>query len=179
MLHADCTTRLSEHALPIVDRMSMAHSLEVRCPFLDRRVAEYAMRIPAAWKLRHGRIKYMARALSSRYLPKALVERKKQGFGFPLALWFRSGLRPLIEETVETSHLARDGIFRRAEMERLIREHVAGNIDHNYRLWLLFSLELFYRFWIECDDIDALDEWVGEERRNSGKFKSDRMLVKV
>jgi asparagine synthase (glutamine-hydrolysing) len=171
MLHADCMTRLSEHSLPIVDRMSMAHSLEVRCPFLDRRVADYAMRIPAAWKLRRGRIKYVPRTLARRYLPKALVDRKKQGFGFPLALWFRDGLRPLIENTVETSHLARDGVFRREEMERLVREHVAGNIDHNYRLWLLFTMELFYRYWIESHGLDELNEWVEESRRPSGGFQ--------
>ncbi|MEJ2080291.1 MAG: asparagine synthase (glutamine-hydrolyzing) [Acidobacteriota bacterium] len=164
MLHTDCMTRLSEHSLPIVDRMSMAHSLEVRSPFLDRRVAEYAMRIPAAWKLRRGRIKYMARALSRRYLPRELVERKKQGFGFPLAIWFREGLRPLIEESVSTSHLARDGILRRGEMERLVREHVSGSIDHNYRLWLLFTLELFYRYWIESTSLMALEEWVERAR---------------
>ena len=174
MLHADCMTRLSEHALPIVDRMSMAHSLEVRCPFLDRRVAEYVMRIPADWKLRHGRIKYMARALSRRYLPKALIDRKKQGFGFPLAVWFRNGLRPLIEATVGTSHLARDGIFQQQEMERLVREHVAGNVDHNYRLWLLFALELFYRYWIERDSLDTLNEWVEQKRRGRQKDNSDR-----
>ena len=164
MLHADCMTRLSEHSLPIVDKMSMAHSLEVRCPFLDRRFAEYVMRIPTAWKLRGGRIKYMARALSKRYLPKALVDRKKQGFGFPLALWFRTGLRSLIEEMAENSHLARDGIFRREEMQRLVREHVDGNIDHNYRLWLLFAMELFYRHWIESETVDELNEWVSEHR---------------
>jgi asparagine synthase (glutamine-hydrolysing) len=175
MLHADCMTRLSEHALPIVDRMSMAHSLEVRCPFLDRRIAEYVMRIPADWKLRHGRIKYMARALSRRYLPKALVERKKQGFGFPLAVWFRDGLRPLIEGTVGASHLARDGIFRRQEMERLVREHVRGNVDHNYRLWLLFSLELFYRYWIERDSLDDLNEWVEQKRQNRQKDSPARV----
>jgi hypothetical protein len=59
-------------------------------------------------------------------------------------------------------------------MERLVREHVAGNVDHNYRLWLLFALELFYRYWIERDSLDTLNEWVEQKRRGRQKDNSDR-----
>jgi asparagine synthase (glutamine-hydrolysing) len=164
MLHADCMTRLADHQLPIADRMSMAHSLELRNPFLDRRVAEYAMRIPAAWKMRRRRIKYMTRRLGERYLPQALLDRPKQGFGFPLALWLRGPLRPLIERVAEESRLAEAGIFRRDEMRRLVAEHVAGAMDHNYRLWMLFNLELFWRHWIERTPVGELEDWVERAR---------------
>jgi asparagine synthase (glutamine-hydrolysing) len=164
MLHADCMTRLADHQLPIVDRMSMAHSLEVRSPFLDRRVAEFAMRIPARWKLKRRRIKYMTRKLGERYLSRELLYRKKQGFGFPLALWLRGPLRSLIERTVAESRLVEAGVFEHEPMRRLVEEHVSGAIDHNYRLWMLFNLELFHRHYIDREPIDALEGWVEHAR---------------
>jgi asparagine synthase (glutamine-hydrolysing) len=151
MLHADCMTRLADHLLPIVDRMSMAHSLEARAPFLDRRVVEFAMRIPAEWKLKRRRLKYVARQLGERHLPYELVHRKKQGFGFPLALWFRGRLRPLIQRVVSDS--------------RLVDEHDDGAIDHNSRLWLLFRVELWYRHYIDREPVEALERWVDEALR--------------
>ncbi|HEX6052247.1 MAG TPA: asparagine synthase (glutamine-hydrolyzing) [Gemmatimonadaceae bacterium] len=162
MLHADCSTRLAEHQLPIVDRMAMAHSLEARNPFLDRRVAEFAMRLPAEWKMKSRRIKYVTRKLGERYLPHDLLYRKKQGFGFPLGLWFRSELRHLIEQVAETSRLAEHGIFRREEMRRLVGEHVTGRVDHSYRLWLLFTLEVWYRHYIQGEPVDMLEALIDE-----------------
>ena len=164
MLHADCMTRLADHLLPIVDRMSMAHSLEARAPFLDRRIAEFAMRIPADWKLKSRRLKYVTRKLGEKFLSRDLLYRKKQGFGFPLALWFRGELRSLIERTVTDSRMVEAGIFQREEMARLVQEHVSGQIDHNYRLWLLFNLELWYRHFIIGEPVGVLEEWVEQAR---------------
>ena len=165
MLHADCMTRLADHQLPIVDRMSMAHSLEVRNPFLDRRIARFAMRIPASWKMRSRQIKYVTRKLGERYLPRDLLMRKKQGFGFPLALWLRGELRPLMENVVEDSRLVEAGLFRRDGMRRLLDEHLNGGIDHNFRLWMLFNVELWYRHFIEGTDTAALGEWIDQGLR--------------
>lgn len=162
MLYADCSTRLAEHQLPIVDRMAMAHSLEARNPFLDRRVAEFAMRLPAEWKLKSRRIKYVTRKLGERYLPHDLLHRKKQGFGFPLGLWFRSELRHLIGQIAETSRLVEHGVFRREEMRRLVGEHVAGRVDHSYRLWLLFTLEIWYRHYIQGESVELLEAFIDE-----------------
>lgn len=164
MLHADFMTRLADHQLPIVDRMSMAHSLEVRNPFLDHRVAEYAMRIPDGWKMKGRRIKYITRKLGERYLPRDLLYRKKQGFGFPLALWLRGELRSLMLHTVEESRLAAEGIFRREEMRRLLEEHLSGRVDHNFRLWMIFNLELWLRHYMEREPVTLLQEWVDRAR---------------
>jgi asparagine synthase (glutamine-hydrolysing) len=160
MLHADCMTRLADHQLPIVDKMSMVHSLEARSPFLDRRIVEYAMRLPAEWKMRSRRIKYLTRKLGERYLSRELLYRKKQGFGFPLGLWFRGALRPLVERVVENNRLADLGVFRREELRRLVAEHVGGRVDHSYRLWLLFNIELWHRHYIDGEPLSALDAWI-------------------
>jgi asparagine synthase (glutamine-hydrolysing) len=160
MLHADCMTRLSDNQLPITDRMSMAHSLELRSPFLDRRIAEFAMAIPAPLKLKHRRLKYMTRKLGERYLPQSLLDRPKKGFGFPLALWLRGPLRPLMQSTIDESRLVEAGLFRREELQRLYDEHAAGRVDHNYRLWMIFNLEVFWRHFLESEPVERLEEWV-------------------
>jgi asparagine synthase (glutamine-hydrolysing) len=160
MLHADCMTRLADHQLPITDKMAMAHSLELRSPFLDRRVAEFAMRIPTQLKMKKRRIKYVTRRLAERYLPHELVYRRKQGFGFPLALWLRGSLRPLLRRAIEESRLAEAGVFRADEMMRLAEEHWSGENDHNYRLWMLFNLEMFWRHFIDGVGVDKLEEWI-------------------
>jgi len=160
MLHADCMTRLSDHQLPITDKMAMAHSLELRSPFLDRRVAEFAMRIPTQLKMKKGRVKYVTRKLAERYLPHELVYRRKQGFGFPLALWLRGRLRPLLSRAIEESRLVEAGVFRADEMMRLAQEHWSGVNDHNYRLWMLFNLEMFWRHFIDGVSVDKLEEWI-------------------
>jgi asparagine synthase (glutamine-hydrolysing) len=160
MLHADCMTRLADGQLPITDKMAMAHGLELRSPFLDRRVAEFAMRIPAQLKLKNGRIKYVTRRLAERYLPYELVHRRKQGFGFPLALWLRGNLRPLLKRTIEQSRLAEAGVFRADEMMRLAQEHWSGANDHNYRLWMLFNVEIFWKHFIDGASVDDLEEWI-------------------
>jgi len=164
MLHTDFSTRLAEHQLPIVDRMSMAFSLEARNPFLDRRVAEFATRIPASWKMKNRRIKYVLRKMGERYLSRELLYRKKQGFGFPLAHWFRNELRPLMENVASTSRLVDIGLFRREEMQRIVAEHVEGKIDHNYRIWMFFNLDLWYRRFFEKQSVEELEAWVDEIR---------------
>ena len=133
----------------------MAHGLELRSPFLDRRIAEFAMRIPTHLKLKKRRLKYVTRRLAERYLPRELVYRRKQGFGFPLALWLRGRLRPLLKRCIDESRLAEAGVFRADEMLRLAQEHWSGTNDHNYRLWMLFNLEMF---------LEALRRW-SERRR--------------
>jgi asparagine synthase (glutamine-hydrolysing) len=162
MLHADCMTRLADHQLPIVDKMSMAHSLELRSPLLDRRVVEFAMRIPAHLKLKNRRIKYLTRTLAERYLPHELVNRPKQGFGFPLALWLRGRLRPLLDRVARESRLAEAGVFRGEEIQRLANEHCNGNIDHNYRLWMIFNVEMFWRHYVENTSVETLEGWIAE-----------------
>jgi asparagine synthase (glutamine-hydrolysing) len=160
MLHADCMTRLADDQLPITDKMAMAHSLELRSPFLDRRVAEFAMRIPTHLKMKGRRVKYVTRRLAERYLPRELVHRRKQGFGFPLALWLRGRLRPLLRRAIEESRLAEAGVFRSDEMLRLAQEHWSGTNDHNYRLWMLFNLEVFWRHYIDGVGVEELEEWI-------------------
>ncbi|MGH6919721.1 MAG: asparagine synthase (glutamine-hydrolyzing), partial [Geminicoccaceae bacterium] len=94
MLYTDLMTRMPDHLLVTVDRMSMAHSLETRSPLVDHKVVEYAASVPGDLKLKGGQLKYILKKVASRYLPQELIDRKKQGFGFPLARWMRTDLQP-------------------------------------------------------------------------------------
>ena len=172
MLHTDCMTRLAEHQLPIVDKMAMAHSLELRNPFLDRRVFEFAARIPTALKLKSRRLKYFTRKLGERYLPRELIYRPKQGFGFPLAQWLRGELRGLTYGFIADSRLADAGVFNRDAMRELADEHVAGTMDHNYRLWMLFNIEIFWRHFFDNEPVAALEDWISRLRQPRAELRS-------
>jgi len=144
MLYTDLMLRVPDHNLVMGDRMSMACSLEVRSPFVDPRVVEFAAALPARMKVRGRKLKYLLRRVARRYLPEEIVRRPKQGFGFPVGLWMRRDLSQLLCNRIRESRLVAAGVFRREPMERLLREHMAGQTDHSYRLWLLLNLEIWY-----------------------------------
>jgi asparagine synthase (glutamine-hydrolysing) len=173
MLHTDVKTRLADHLLMVVDRMTMAHSLEARSPFVDQRVAEFAASVPAGLKLHGRQLKYIQRRLAAEYLPAPLLRRSKQGFGFPLAYWFANELRETTAETLLNSNLVEAGYFRREAIGAMFDEHVGGRVDHNYRLWLLLNLELWHRLFIggepEGELTAKLRERIGQPSSASGE----------
>ena len=160
MLYADVKTRLPDHLLMIGDRMTMAHSLEGRSPYVDKEVAEFVALLPSRLKLNGRRLKYIQREVARDFLPETLVKRPKQGFSFPLAYWFRNELRALLSNTFRESMLVEAGYFRQEAMYSLLDEHVSGQIDHNYRLWLLLNLELWYRTFVENHSRDQVQEFL-------------------
>ena len=149
-LALDTATYLPGDLLLKVDRMSMAHALEVRSPLLDHHVHEYAASLPVDLKLRRGTTKWLLKRLATRRgLPEHLVHRRKQGFGIPIGEWFRGELRPWIEGVLRDPATQGRGYFDARETDRLLVEHVEGRTDHTYRLWNLAMLELWHREWID------------------------------
>jgi asparagine synthase (glutamine-hydrolysing) len=94
--------------------------------------------------------------VSSRYLPKELVYREKQGFGFPLALWMRSELSTFLRNLFRQSRFVEMGLFEPAYMDQILNEHLDGKIDHNFRLWILINLEIWYRLYFENETVDSM-----------------------
>jgi asparagine synthase (glutamine-hydrolysing) len=129
-----------------VDRASMAASLEVRAPLLDTAFASYAASLPLGFKLR-GRVgKYILKQVARRYLPSEIVDRPKKGFGMPVARWLRNELRPIAQEALlGPRSLTASGRLRKAAVERVLREHVEGAVDHRQRLWTLLVVEIWRR----------------------------------
>jgi asparagine synthase (glutamine-hydrolysing) len=145
MLQADVTTRLPEHSLMLIDRMTMMHGLEARSPFLDHALAEFVARVPTAIKLRRGRLKHLLRETAAPYLPDSILKRPKQGFMFPIGRWMKEPLAPVLEGFAARSRLVAEGIFNGDAIRRLLAEHLADRADHHVRLWMLLNAEIWYR----------------------------------
>lgn len=137
--YADLRFRLLEDMLVKVDRMSMAHSLEVRSPFLDHRLVELLARMPPRLKLRGWEKKAVLRDTVRRYLPPETLRKAKQGFCLPLREWLRTTLREIVGDYLETSGSLPPELFDRATVRRLLVEHQRGAADHSNAIWLLLS----------------------------------------
>jgi asparagine synthase (glutamine-hydrolysing) len=159
MLYTDLMTRMPDHLLSIVDRMSMAHSIESRPPLVDYRLVEYAASIPPHLKLKGRNLKYLLKKVAGRYLPDELINRQKQGFGFPLAIWMRTDLKDFLERLFAQSRFVEIGVFNRDYMLRLLDEHLSGRVDHNFRLWILLNLEFWYRLYFDQESLESLTEF--------------------
>ena len=128
-----------------VDRMSMANSLEVRCPLLDHKLAEFAATLPHHWKISGGGGKQiLIRSLRDR-LPEDLLRRPKQGFGVPLAAWFRGPLRSMVQDTLTSQRFVSRGIVSLPFVRALIDEHQRGRRDNYTWIWCLLMLELWFQ----------------------------------
>ncbi len=149
MLYADSSVRLPDHPVMILDRMTMAHSLEARAPFMDHEIAEFSAQLPARLKVRGTNLRCIQYILARRYLPKEVVERPKQGFSSALPYMLSDEYRSLYERFLRNSCLAEDGIFNQHSINQLLGEHQSGNSDHGNRLWLLVNSEAWYRMFIK------------------------------
>jgi len=145
MLYADSKIRLPDHPVMISDRMTMAHGLEARSPFMDHRLAEFAARLPSALKVRGRSLRYIQRKLAARYLPPEILSRSKQGFSSALPYILKDEYREFHARYLQDSELVRAGILARAPIQTLLQEHASGRIDHGNRLWLLINSEIWYR----------------------------------
>ena len=144
-LYFETTQNLPGDLLVKVDRMSMANSLEVRCPMLDHEFGELAASIPHAWKIREGQGKYiLIRALGER-LPAPLLDRAKMGFGVPLSLWFRGALRSFLWDHLTSASFAGRGMVSPGFLQQMLQEHDTGRRDNSHWLWSLLMLELWFR----------------------------------
>jgi len=141
----DIRTYLVDDILAKVDRASMAYSLEARVPLLDHRVVEFAARLPMSLKVRGRETKYLLRRALYRHVPKELLDRPKMGFGIPVNRWLRNELRPLLDEYLNGERVRREGFLRPEGVARVVREHLSGRRDHQYRLWAL----LVFAIWRE------------------------------
>jgi asparagine synthase (glutamine-hydrolysing) len=138
---------LPDDILYKTDRMSMAHSLEVRPPFLDHRIVEFAASLPESYKIRGLRQKYILKELMRGKLPQIVIDRKKTGFDIPTHDWFRGPLRRLLTDTLTSSAVEASGVFHAPVIEGLIRDHLSRRINAGYHLWGLMTLFLWMKRW--------------------------------
>jgi len=146
-LLADHFYYLPDDILNKVDRMSMAHSLEVRPPFLDHRIIEFAASLPEQLKIRGSRTKVLLRELMQDKLPASVLKREKSGFDVPAHDWFRGVLRPLLLDTVNEGAVRATSVIRWDSVQSLIDAHTKRRINVGYHLWGLLTLFLWMRRW--------------------------------
>jgi asparagine synthase (glutamine-hydrolysing) len=158
MLYADAQVRLADHPVMITDRMTMAHGLEARSPFMDHVLAQFAARLPCELKVRGKTLRYLQRRLAGRYLPASILDRPKQGFSSAMPYLLRNEYRRLYSSVLPRSELVADGVLRAEPMSQLVAAHLAGKADHGNRLWLLLNAELWYRMHIKGSSAAELRE---------------------
>ncbi len=144
-LYADLKLYLPGDLLTLTDRISMAHSLEVRVPFLDHELLEFAARIPPSYKLHGMERKYILKRAVADLLPKSFFSRRKMGFSPPLTVWFRNELRSFVEETLTESAIREAGIFRYATVRGLLDDHFARRANFDNQIWSLITFMLWQR----------------------------------
>lgn len=149
MMDVDTRLYLAEDILTKVDRASMAVSLEVRAPFLDPRVAEFAASLPCSYKLRGLKTKYILKKAVREMLPPFVTRRGKKGFGVPVAEWLKVKLRPLARDLLSPERVRRAGVFNPEYVARLQDEHERGVANHRKLLWTLLMFELWHESFVE------------------------------
>ena len=146
----ELANRLPELLLMRVDKLSMAHSIEARAPFLDPTLASYGLSLPRALKINGNKTKYVLKQALRGVLPDEVLDRPKQGFRVPLPEWLRGPLAGLGQEPDLRQPAARErGFFNHQYVNELWRRHLAGVQDHSFDLWCLVNLGAWYSHWIE------------------------------
>jgi asparagine synthase (glutamine-hydrolysing) len=143
LLDLNIRTYLLDDLLVKVDRMSMAHGLEVRSPFLDTELLTMAASLPPALKQRAMSLKRVVVAAMRGLVPDEVMDRPKRGFGVPLDRWFREDLGTLLSSTLGSPRAALRRHVRDAALDAILSEHASGVRDHGHALWTLLTLELF------------------------------------
>jgi len=149
ILAGDIKSYLVDDVMVKVDRMTMANSIEARAPLLDHELVEFAARLPLAMKYRGGVGKYLLRRVGQRLLPASTLAKRKQGFGIPLASWFRAELRELVSDLVGSQRFRERGVFDANSAQHYLRKHLAGTHDYSEPLWLLLMFELWARRFLD------------------------------
>jgi asparagine synthase (glutamine-hydrolysing) len=143
-LEFDAKTWLPEDLLMKVDKMSMAHSLEARVPYLDHDIVEEVFGFGSEFKLRGLREKHILKSALKGYLPDGIVNRKKHGFDVPIDFWLKNDLRNTVDERLSEDRIKKRGYFNHKYVKEIVDRHRAGDGSLCRRVWNLLCLEIWH-----------------------------------
>lgn len=158
MLNSDSCIRMPDHPVMVLDRMSMAHGLEARAPFLDHKLAEFCATIPGHMKVSGRKRRIIQMELAKKYLPPEHLSRKKQGFASPITYMLAKEFEKIYNTFLRHSRLVEENILNAEFVHQLVNEHLSGKYDHGQRLWLISSAELWYRMNIDGQGREGIGE---------------------
>lgn len=151
MLLGDARVYLPSHNLNYTDKISMGSSVEVRSPFLDNEILEFARQLPSRYKVQRGKLKHLLKLALEEDLPEEIIDRKKAGFGAPIRSWLTGPLDPLVKEVLSPERIAERGLFDPSAVEALKEDLREGREDTSYTVWALLILEL----WMDTFDVEV------------------------
>jgi len=157
MLYVDMKTFLPELNLTYSDKLSSAASVEVRVPLLDAEIIEFVSRVPPELKLRGLTTKYILKQAMRDTVPEWVVRRRKAGFGAPTRMWLRRDLREMVDDLLSEENIRRRGYLNPPEVRRLVEQDRAGTHDYSYRVWMLLTLELWQRAFLDSQPTPKAD----------------------
>jgi asparagine synthase (glutamine-hydrolysing) len=156
VFYCDVKTYLTDDILALTDRMSMHHSLEVRVPFLDHELFEFAATIPSAMKLKWFRKKHLLKRALNGLLPKPVLTHKKQGFVGPLPRWLRQDLKSYTLDILSPARLARHGLFDERTVARILTDHFEARETNDTLIWALIVFQTWYELYIERQVVEPV-----------------------
>ncbi len=160
---------LPDDILTKVDRMSMAHAVEARPPLLDHRIVEFMASLPASFKIRGSRLKFLLKELMKDKLPAQVLRRKKIGLDIPTHEWLRGPLRPLMLDALESGVFEHGDLFQKSAIDACVRDHLERRANLGYQLWGLMILFLWMRKWrIQTAPVSAPGRRAAESVLTSG-----------
>lgn len=155
---------LPEYQLTYMDRMSMAHGLEVRSPLCDFDLVNFVLSLPADYRLKGRHSKHILKSVARAWLPSEICERRKVGFDSPIGQWFKDELRPFLQTFLSREQIQRSGLLNGDKVQEVVQDHLTGRRDYSLQLWSLVALEAWYRMYIEDDVTTASDYGLKELR---------------
>lgn len=147
----DINHYLADDLMYKMDIASMRHSLEVRCPFLDYNLAEFAINLPLELKIKNGTQKYILKKALERYIPKDIIYRSKWGFSAPTEGWLKGSHSYLMEHYLNKKYIDSQGIFNSKEIEKIVLQFKSGNHFHSKRIWALLIFQLWFEQFMTTD----------------------------
>jgi asparagine synthase (glutamine-hydrolysing) len=147
-LFLDIETLLPDQVLAFVDRLSMAHSVEVRPPFLDHRLVQFVADLPGSVKIKAGRVKHILKEAVRDLLPRELLDRPKEGFIMPVNEWLIGNLKGYVQATLAPERLARHGLFQADAIRQMLEAHYSGAANRGNQIWNLLMLQLWWEEYV-------------------------------
>jgi len=144
LLYVDLKVYLPDDILVKVDRMSMAHSLEARVPFLDREVVEFMAGVPSRLKMKRLSTKYVLKKALNKLLPQEILKKKKGGFNVPIPRWIKNDLKDRVIDALSPSKIRSTGFFNETNVSQILNMHIDGKKDYSRNIWGLFMFMLWH-----------------------------------